>query len=398
MKKEITALRENKPDTKKRFRVALLIETSLSSGQDILMGIGRYAREHSNWSIYAQPHDLSQPPPKWFENWEGDGIIARLQNDHIVRAVKDKGVPVVDVLGVKYQQDTPLVHVDNRAIAALAAEHLLDRGFRDFAFFGLEKENWSVERQNGFREYLADRGFTNSELIMSRKMLDDTPWEKLVEQVSEWLQQLSLPVGIMLCSDVRGLLVQEACRKTGRVIGQSVALIGVGNDRTLCELSNPPLSSVEANHIEVGYNAAALLDSMMSGAPLSKMPDPVEPLFVGIRASTDFLAVDDAAVAKAMHYIRNHCDEPLRLDSIARYAGLSRSVLQRRFRKLLNRTVLDEITDVRIHKAIDLLRRSDLSVDEVSYKCGFGYAQNMGRIFRKHLNKSPKHYRSRLVK
>jgi LacI family transcriptional regulator len=376
-------------------RVALLVETSLSSGQDILMGIGQYIREHSPWSVYAQPHDLNQPPPKWFDNWSGDGIIARLQNRQIVRAVKNKGVPVVDVLGVRHSENIPLVHVDNRAIAEMAAEHLLDRGFRDFAFFGLKNEYWSVERQSGYMKYLRSRGFSCRELILVRRELEETAWDQLVFMAAEWVDSLPIPVGIMLCSDVRGLLLQEACRKSGRVIGRDVALIGVGNDRTLCELGTPQLSSVEANHIAVGYEAASLLDRMMAGLPPPKKPILIEPLFVGIRASTDFLAVEDAAVAKAIHYIRNHCGEPLRLDNVARYAGLSRSVLQRRFRTLLNRTVLDEITDARIHKALDMLRGTGLSVEDIAEKCGFGYAQNMGRIFRKYLHASPKHYRNK---
>jgi transcriptional regulator GlxA family with amidase domain len=78
---------------------------------------------------------------------------------------------------------------------------------------------------------------------------------------------------------------------------------------------------------------------------------------------------------------------------VARYAGVSRSVLQRRFRGLLNRTVLEEITNARIHKALELLRHTELSVEVIAEKCGFGYAQNMGRIFRKNLGCSPGSYR-----
>ncbi len=374
-------------------RVALLVETSLSSGQDILMGVGQYLREHAEWSVYAQPHDLNRPPPKWFEKWEGDGIIARLQSDELVRAVKGKGVPVVDVLGVRCSKNMPLVHVDNRAIAAMAAEHLLDRGFSEFAFFGLEKEYWSIERQCGFTEHLKIKGFSCDNLVLSRQELEETSWDNLVGRVATWVDKLSLPVGIMLCSDVRGLLLQEACRKVGCVIGENVGLIGVGNDRTLCELSNPPLSSVEANHVSVGYEAAALLERMMAGEEMPQGPILIKPLFVGIRASTDFLAINDVQTAKALHYIRNHSNEPLKIDEVAQYAGLSRSVLQRRFKKYLNRTILEEITSARIHCAIDLLRRTDLSVEEISDKTGFSYAQNMGRIFRKHMGQSPKHYR-----
>jgi LacI family transcriptional regulator len=376
-------------------RVALLVETSLSSGQDILLGVGQYIRERGPWAVYQQPHDLSQPPPAWFRHWEGDGIIARLQNGQVVRAVASKRVPVVDVLGVQQQLDIPLLHVDNRAIAEMAAEHLVDRGFTNFAYFGLGDEYWSLEREQGFREYVVERGYDSHTSLLSRRVLERTPWTKLVGRAAGWLRKLPLPVGIMLCSDVRGLLLREACQTAGLTIGEHVAIVGVGNDRTLCEMSTPSLSSVEANHIQVGYEAAALLDRMMRGAEPPKTPTLVKPWYVAIRESTDFLAVNDTQLAKALHFIRNRCGGRITLNAVASHAGLSRSVLQRRFRALLNRTVHEEITDARIHKAMDLLRRTDLPVDAVADKCGFGYAQNMGRIFRNRFGRSPRHYRRR---
>lgn len=378
-------------------RVALLVETSLSSGQDILLGIGQYIREHEPWAVYAQPHDLEQAPPTWFRGWKGDGIIARLQDERIFNAVAAKRVPVVDVLGVHRKQGIPLVHVENTAIAAMAAEHLMDRGFMHFAFLGLSGEYWSEERCDGFTSYLAARKHTCCTHMFSRKVFEHTDWDKLVSRVARWLGGLKLPVGIMLCSDVQGLLVREACQAAGLTIGVQVALVGVGNDRTLCEMSSPTLSSVEANHVQVGYEAAALLDRLMRGRKAPEAPVLIKPWYVAVRESTDFLGVNDDAIARALHYIRSRCERPVGLDAVARQAGLSRSVLQRRFRRLLGRSVHDEVVDARMHKAMDLLRRSDMNIDQVAEQTGFGYAQNMGRVFRQRFGQSPKAYRRRLA-
>lgn len=376
-------------------RVALLVETSLSSGQDILLGIGQYLRERGPWAVYAQPHDLSQPPPGWFRGWRGDGIVARLQNQRILEAVEAKGVPVVDVLGVRRHPRFPLVHVDNRAIAEMGAEHLLDRGFTQFAFVGLADEYWSAEREQGFVQALAARGRGCAVMRLTRRAYERTAWADLVRGFAQWLGRLPLPVGVMMCSDVQALLVREACQAAGLVVGSNIALLGVGNDRTLCEMSSPQLSSVEANHVQVGYEAAALLDRLMRGGKPPAHPVLVKPYYVAIRESTDFLAVNDPAVAKALHFIRLHCDRSLQLDDVAREAGLSRSVLQRRFRALINRTVLDEITDARLHRAQELLRQTDRPLEEIAEHTGFGYVQNMGRVFRKHLGKTPGQFRRR---
>ncbi len=374
--------------------VALLVETSLSSGQDILIGIGQYIREHGPWSVYHEPHDLNRPPPKWFRHWTGEGIIARLQDQRIVNAVMDKGVPVVDVLGVKRNTAMPLVHVDNRAIADMAAEHLIDRGFVNFAYFG-EDEYWSRERCEGFASATGKLGYQCSSLLIKRSALDRTPWDHLVRRLASWLATLNRPVGIMLSSDVRSLLAGEACRDAGLVIGQHVALLGVGNDRTLCEMSAPPLSSVEANHLQVGYEAAAMLDRLMKGDKVPAEPLLVKPWYVAIRESTDFLGVNDTAIARALHFTRINCGDRIGINDVARYARVSRSVLQRRFRSQLHRSVHDEIIDARVHRAMELLRLTDLSVEEIAERAGFSYAQNMSRVFRKRLGRSPKACRRR---
>ncbi len=373
-------------------RVALLIETSLYVGRGILAGVSHYIKKHEPWAVYAFPHGLDQPPPQWFDRWQGDGIIARIQNQSIADAVASKNVPVVDVLGVCSVPNSALVHVDDPAIAEMAADHLIDNGFREFAYFGLAKENWSLARELAFKERVTSTGGSCETMLLSRQVMENTDWVIQVEQVADWIKTLPQPVGIMLCSDVEGLLVQEACRAAGRVIGRDIGLVGVGNDRTLCELSHPPLSSVDVDIESVGYQAAALLDSLIAGAPMPKEPNFIKPSYVMARKSSDFVAVDDPLLARALEYISEHYAEPIELEDIAKNAGFSRSVLQRRFRDHLNHSVFDHVTSVRIRRAIDLLQ-TDLAIDEIAELSGFSYAQTMGRVFRRKLGKSPKHYR-----
>ncbi len=130
--------------------VALLIETSLASGRDILRGVARYVREHQPWALYHEPRGLEEFVPRWLRRWKGDGIIARVQTRSMARKLAASGIPVVDVLGVVTDLPFPLVHVDNDAIARLAGTHLLERGFRHFGFLGIEGENWSEQRYTLF--------------------------------------------------------------------------------------------------------------------------------------------------------------------------------------------------------------------------------------------------------
>ncbi|MCB1088122.1 MAG: xylose operon transcription regulator XylR, partial [Verrucomicrobiae bacterium] len=133
-----------------RKRVALLVETSLSSGREILRGIARHARETDRWLLSHAAGGLMDHAPEWFRTWEGDGVIARIQSPDLASVLREIEVPVIDVLGVVEEAPFPLVHVDDQLIAEEAARHFAERDFRHFGFFGIAGENWSGRRRDGF--------------------------------------------------------------------------------------------------------------------------------------------------------------------------------------------------------------------------------------------------------
>jgi len=371
-------------------RVALLVETSLASGRDILRGVARYMREHSRWGIFHEPRSLEDKAPSWLKNWKGNGIIARIQNKEMADAVRNCGIPVVDVLGTVAANGIPLVHVDDREVAHAGARHLLERGFRHFAYMGIKGENWSDLRRDYFQTYLAQAGHRCHLYELERKV---TVWERQENRLSKWIGQLPKPLGIMVCSDQRGIDVIEAAQRAGVAIPDDVAVIGVDNDDPLCEVSSPPLSSINAGHSRVGYEAAALLDRLMKGDEPPKHTILVPPVGVVARQSTDVLAIEDSNISKALQLIRDHGCTELSVDDVARHCGLSRSVLQRRFRKLLNHTVHQEIINVRVKRACQLLAETDLTLIDIAEKAGFKHQEYMGVVFRKHLGMTPAHFR-----
>src|SRR5437763_16329642 len=81
-------------------RVAVLIESSRAYGRGLLRGVARYNREHGHWSVYIQPHGLDDPPPPWLKRWRGDGILVRIGDRRMLRAVLGSGLPTVDLRGV----------------------------------------------------------------------------------------------------------------------------------------------------------------------------------------------------------------------------------------------------------------------------------------------------------
>lgn len=373
--------------------MALLVETSLGSGRDILRGIAEYARQRRDWSLYHEPRSLEDSAPDWLSRWEGDGIIARIQTPELAEAVRRTGLPVVDVLGVLPEAGFPIVHVDDGAIAAAAADHLYERGFRKFGFFGIKDENWSERRRDALDSYLRDRGCGLEVYEAARDELRSIAWENLEDTFAQWIADLPKPVGVVVCSDQRGPDFLEACRRAGVAVPDEVAVVGVDNDEPLCEVCQPPLSSVWPDHRTVGMRAAELLDSLMAGRAASVEPVLIPPRSVVVRRSTEVLAVDDRNVAKALRVIREHGTEDISVDQIVRESGVSRSVLQRRFRSVLGNTIHGEILNCRLRYACHLLVESDLSMMEVAERSGFKHQEYMGAVFKARLRVTPGQYR-----
>jgi len=373
----------------RRPHVALIIETSLGSGRDILRGVARYVREHEPWALYHEPHGLEASVPQWLRRWNGDGIIARIQTRRIAQQLAASGIPVVDVLGVVPECAFPLVSVDNLAIARMAAEHLLERGFRRFGFFGIEGENWSEQRYAGF---CAEVASIQSQVPICRLPRDTKgrrSWERAEDDIARWIAALPKPAGVLICSDQRGSQFLEACRRAGVSVPNDIAVVSVDNDEPLCEVCLPPLSSVEPGHLNVGYQAAALLDSVLRGASTSRKPLHVQPLETVTRQSSDTLAVADSRVGMALRLIRENAPSGMRIDDIAREVGLSRSVLQRRFRASLHCSIHQEILNVRIRHARELLATTEISLAAVAEQAGFKHQEYLGAVFRARVGKTP---------
>lgn len=379
-----------------RRHVALLVETSLASGRDILCGIARYVREHEPWALYHEPRSLEESVPRWLRSWKGDGIIARIQNPGIAAAVKATRLPVVDVLGVVPKERFPLVHVDDEAIAIAAVEHLRERGFRHFAYFGIEKENWSECRRDSFADAVRDAGFDEAIYELPRAAADS--WETIEDELAEWIRRLPKPVGVMVCSDQRGPLVLEACRRAACAVPDEVAVVGVDNDVPLCQVCNPPLSSVQPGHEQVGYEAAALLERLMNRGPNLKSPILVEPQAVVTRQSSDVLAIEDRQIATALRLIREAAGQGTRVEALARQVGLSRSVFQRRFRAALKRSVHQEILNARLKRARELLAETDLALAEIAERTGFKHQEYLGAVFKARLGSTPAQFRRRTTR
>ncbi len=364
--------------------MALIVESSIAYGRGVLRGIARYLKERGPWSIFLEQRELGAALPDWIGRWKGDGIITRSDDPRLART----GLPMVGLFDrVERRARTPMILNDNRAVGRIAAQHLLDRGLRHLAFHGVRGEHWSEERLSGVEEVARAAKVTLAIHPSGGR------WEAQQERLRRWIASLPKPLGLVATNDIHGLRALDACRRGGLAVPEEVAVVGADDDRELCELSDPPLSSVAFNPERAGYEAAALLDRLMRGGRAPAGPTLVAPLGVSTRQSTDILAIADPYVAKALHFIRRHALEGIDVGSVLREVPLSRRALEHRFVKHLGRTPKAEIQRLRIDRAKALLATTDLAVRRISDQLGFHQPAYLSSLFRKATGRTPAAFR-----
>jgi LacI family transcriptional regulator len=382
-------------------KVALLVETSLGYGRGFLRGVVRYARLHGPWAFYIIPGDLRQVLPK-MEEWGGTGIIARIETPQVAKAILATGLPVVslDLSRAQLAADNPLSQVsevcpDSEKAGRMVAEYLIEKGLRQFAFVGVWGDPlWSTRRQEGFCSRLAEAGFT-CHVYPIPQTPADRRWGREQSLMGDWFQNLPKPIGVMACDDDRGRQTLEACRLAGVQVPEDVAVVGVDNDEVLCELSDPPLSSVALNTERGGFEAAALLDGLMSGRIRTPQRILVDPIRVVTRQSSDVLAIEDRQVGMALRFIHNNATRNIGVRDVAAHVQCSRRTLELRFRQTAKRSINETIQRARLDRVKQLLVETDLQVTQIAEITGFASSNYLIRLFRQLLGESPIEYRTR---
>ena len=385
----------------KRFRVALLMDSSRAYGRGLLHGIAAFVRTHGRWSVYVGERGQGDAPPAWLRGWTGDGIIARIETRRVADAILKLRLPAVDLCGLFSNIDgVPLISTDHEAVARAAFQHLALRGFRRFAFCGFVGQSFSDQRSSAFSRLAVEAGFPCH--VYRPKTLSVNRCAPKREgicsfyekEIPSWFAGLPKPVGLMACNDLRGQQVLDACRDADLVVPDEVAVIGVDNDDIVCDFAEPPLSSVVPDTRRIGYEAAALLERLMRGEPPPSNTVLFPPLSVVTRRSSDLLAVEDRQIARAARLIREHAHEGISVKEVVKDLGMSRSLFERRFSKVFGRSPKAEILRIRLDRIKLFLAETDYSLNQIAHETGFAHPEYMSVIFKLKTGQTPGEYRA----
>lgn len=373
--------------------VLLILDTGFASNAAMLRGIVQYQRQQKTWTPLLA--DTANPDNEavLLERQKWHGVISAHVTPSLVAACAALRIPLIDMHDSPPQPGIMKIRPDNVAIGHMGAEHFVERRFRKFGFCGFKGQSWSDERREGFVESLTLAGYKCA--LHEIEYPGDSPdWDtRQIDLLADWLGTLPTGSAVMAGNDMRALQVLRAATKIGLRVPDDLAVLGVNNDKCWCELVTPSLSSVAPNFFDAGLRAAEQMNALLGGRKPTTMDLRIEPAGLVARQSSDVLSLQDAKVATAVEYIREHACRGITVEEVVAQVHASRSQMESRFRRFLGHSPQTEIRRVQVEKIRQLLSSTDLSLKEIADKTGFVHVEYMCVLFKRLTGQTMGQYR-----
>ena len=379
-------------------KVITLIPKARSFERGLLRGIANYSKLNGPWSFFNPPafylkREVGGEFLHKIRGVEPDGIIFREHEDKTVNElIIDCGVPTVFVPFDEKFTHLPSVVVDHKAVAMMAADHLIDQGCPAFGYVGYENMPWSNERSRYFTEHIIKAGY-EPPIVYKPMLQGQRAWKEEVNNLVAFVRSLPKHTGLMACNDDRGSQVCEACRIAGLRVPDEIGIIGVDNDDLICNMSNPTLSSVAINIQKAGYKAARVLDQLMQN---KKVADPhiwIYPSQTECRESTNIIMIGNQLVTDAIRFIHQNSNKPIQVSDVAGALCVSVRSLQVEFRNSCDHTVRDEIQKARLERVLNMLVSTNISIKQIAMDLGFSHPKHIARFFKREKGIGLREYR-----
>ncbi|MFI4912217.1 MAG: substrate-binding domain-containing protein [Sedimentisphaeraceae bacterium JB056] len=384
---------------------------SPEEGSGLWKGFAEYASLHDSWQLYNPllfHFDADDDQVfDWLVNLKPDGLIVpnSRENFHKILALN---IPTIEHRNQnKHTGKLPVILGNGNKIGKTAASHFLRLGFQYFGCYVYKSHIPMLERADGFTNAINEAGFEVNDFNKSKFDISGfykskpgklSLWNKELSLLADWLRSLPKPIAIMAGDDTLSVNVLVACKIADLLVPQDVAIIGIDNDKTICETQIPKLSSIGLSYHKAGYDAAKLLNDLINGTQKAENQKIyIEPTTVVKRNSSDYFAINDQDVAKAINFIHQSPSRLIQVDDVLQQTNISQTILQKRFKKAIGCTISQEIKRVCTDKIADLLLNSTMTVSEIASLVGFSDSDHISRYFRKMKGMTPSDYRKKYV-
>jgi LacI family transcriptional regulator len=388
---------------KEKTKIAFAHNNITHNTEGLMAGITDYIRDKGNWQLIVWP-ESSKESLLFLKQRGCKGAFVSTQTTTKAKELLQIDIPIIALSTLQNVSNLPYITANSESVARMAGEYFLKRKFKNFAFFGLTQAQWSLDRMKFFSRYLAEEGYNVHTYEEQIPIINDfvtftTLWTNITlstgqQKLMEWLRQLPKPVAILASCDLFACHLINITNEAKLNVPDEVAILGVNDDRALCNICDPPMSSIALNFKKAGYESAKLLDRIISGQQtMEGQCIEIQPTHIESRGSTDIFAIDDPEIIQVLKYIKQNSNKPLQVDEIANHVYISKRSLQLRFRKALGRSIHDLIVQAHFDIAKALLIETNLPIDEIAGRSGFLYTSNMRRAFKKITSMLPQKYR-----
>ena len=300
------------------------------------------------------------------------------------------GCPVILVPSDEKVDGVFNVDVDDLAIGRLAANHLISRGYRNFAFVGRRDAHYAKQRLEGFQSVVGDVPIYWEEFRDWRQY--DEYWRDPDEDMMDWLLGQPKPLGIFTAHDPTGRHVLEAAAQANLDVPFVVGVVSANDDESVCEMARPALSSIRLPWRKIAAEVMLTLEAVWAGnSPTG--PVLISSLEIVARGSSSFEAVSDILVRRSMQSLISQIASIKSVEDWATQSGVSRRVFERRFQAALGRSPLAMIQMQRIERAKILLSTTVIPISLIAERCGYQSNERLSVNFRALTGMSPANYR-----
>ena len=377
-------------------KVMVAFRMAGEAGRGKLSGVYRYISEHEPWNLrIIESADEMTPEIVSGALKDGyDGFIISLPNaDDGISALAKADVPtvVMDIHNHPLCERTDniaFIRNDSKAIAKAAFDHFFEQGrFLSYAYVpAKENERWSLVRGAAFAHAAESHG------VVCHPYSGDI-------DLPSFLKALTPPVAVFAATDIRANEVLQAAKIARLSVPHRLAVIGVDDNRLICENAQPRLSSIRPDFEEEGYRAAQELERMMNRAARC-LPPLSEPtvIRVGIRSITvrESTAPETSAgrlVARALKYIDDNAAKGITVDDVVRHMKVSRRLLYLRFAEQSGEPIRAAIEKRRLDAVKRLLLTTKLPTETIAARCGYSNPNVLRNLFKRTCSMSLREFR-----
>ncbi len=375
------------------IKILLLIDYSSDFDRKLLRGLIKYAKENGSWLFYRLPSYYvtmygSLGVLEWAKKWEACAVIGKW-TDETIDLQKELNIPVVVQNYHHRCSSCSNLTGDYKGTGKMAALFFAERRFRNFAYFGIKGVVWSDERCKGYEEEV--KRINGNFFCFKTEQQDDESRMK----VTQWLQQLPKPIALFCCDDAHALFISETCKITKIRIPEEIALLGVDNDELMCNISDPPISSIELGIEKGGYMLGKLIDKQLKKEYNGNFNLVINPIRIELRQSTEKYNIEDPYILEVVRYIDSHYNSNLSIETVLYDIPLSRRNFEIKFKRVMSVSIYQYILICRCNRLAELLLTTNLPLRDLSIEAGFKDYNNVARIFKKYKNCSPSEYRQK---